>query len=202
MKKVKVYVEGGGDSRDLRARCRRGFGSFFEKASLSGRMPRAIACGSRQAAFDKFRIALHASDEEEFIVLLVDSEGPIAADAGSWLHLKMRDGWNRPDDASDENAHLMVECMENWFLADRAGLAEYFGPGFNRNALPARQDIEGVAKSEVLDGLKNATRKSRKGEYGKGRHSFDILEHADAAGIVAASPHASRLIDTLRKKGS
>ena len=165
-------------------------------------MPRVVACGGRQAAFDKFCAALHSSDEGEFIVLLVDSEGPVAENTKSWLHLKIRDGWSRPDDAADENAHLMVECMENWFLADKAGLAEYFGPGFNRNALPARRDIENVAKSEVLDGLKSATRQSRKGEYGKGRHSFDILEQADAAGITAVSPHARRLVDTLRQRGS
>ena len=202
MVKVKVYIEGGGTGRDLRARCRMGFSSFFEKASLAGRMPRVIACGGRQAAFNKFRAALHSSNEEEFIVLLVDSEGPVTEDTGPWLHLRIRDGWDRPDDASDENAHLMVECMENWFLADKAGLAAYFGPGFNRNALPARRDIESVAKTEVLDGLKNATRQSRKGEYGKGRHSFDILEQADSARIVAASPHTKRLVDTLREKAS
>lgn len=202
MVKVKVYVEGGGTGRDLRTRCRMGFSSFFEKASLAGRMPQVIACGGRQAAFDKFRTALRSSDEEEFIVLLVDSEGAVAEGAGPWCHLRARDGWDRPGDASDENAHLMVECMENWFLADKDGLAAYFGPGFNRNALPARPDIERVSKVEALDGLKNATRRSRKGEYGKGRHSFDILEQADSVRILAASPHASRLVDTLKDKAS
>ena len=179
-----------------------GFSSFFEKASLAGRMPRVIACGGRQAAFDKFRTALHSSNEEEFIVLLVDSEGPVVEGAGPWRHLGTRDGWHRPGDASDENAHLMVECMENWLLADKDGLAAYFGPGFSRSALPARPDIESVPKAEVLEGLRNATRQSRKGEYGKGRHSFDILEQADSARILVASPHASRLIDTLKEKAS
>ena len=179
-----------------------GFSSFFDKASLAGRMPRVVACGGRQAAFDKFRTALHSSNEEEFIVLLVDSEGPVAEGRGPWHHLRTQDGWDRPSAASDENAHLMVECMENWFLADKDGLAAYFGPGFNRNRLPARADVERVAKIRVLDGLKNASRQSRKGEYGKGRHSFDILEQADSVSILAASPHAKRLVDTLKEKAS
>ena len=138
--KVRVYVEGGGDGRELRARCRAGFSSFLEKANLAGRMPGVIACGGRRNAFEKFCIALGASKEEQFIVLLVDSEGPVADGYRSWLHLKTRDGWDRPHDATDEHAHLMVQCMEAWFLADKDGLAAYFGRGFNRNALPRRPE--------------------------------------------------------------
>lgn len=43
---MKIYVEGGGDSKELKTRCRRGFSNFFEKAGLKGRMPRVVACGS------------------------------------------------------------------------------------------------------------------------------------------------------------
>ncbi len=198
--KVKIYVEGGGDGRDLRTRCRMGFGSFFEKANLAGRMPRVIACGGRKTAFDKFRTAFGARKAEEFIVLLVDSEDPVADGAGPWQHLAGRDGWDRPREATDEHAHLMVQCMEAWFLADTDGLAEYFGRDFNRNALPGRREIEEVAKDDALEGLRNATRRCTKGEYGKGRHSFDILEQTDPAKVFDASPHAKRLIDTLREK--
>ena len=31
--------------------------------------------------------------------------------------------------ATDEQAHLMVQCMEAWFLADRETLAAVFGRG-------------------------------------------------------------------------
>ena len=200
--KVKVYVEGGGDSKDLRARCRRGFSSFFEKAGLAGRMPRIIACGGRGSAFDRFRTALGARRDDEFIVLLVDSEGPVAEGSGTWEHLAGRDGWDTPADAADEHAHLMVQCMEAWFLPDRDCLAAFFGHGFNRNLLPAMREIEEVAKNDVLVGLRNATRQSRKGEYGKGSHSFDILERIDPAKVLAVSPHAECLIGTLREKAS
>ena len=198
--KVKVYVEGGGDGKSLRTKCREGFSSFFAKANFAGRMPQIIACGGRKSAFDKFRTAWESRKAEEFIILLVDSEDPVADGSGAWLHLRNRDGWEKPDEARDENAHLMVQCMEAWFLADKDNLAAYFGHGFNRNALPGRQEIEDVAKDDVLGGLKNATRQCKKGEYGKGRHSFDILEQTDPANVMAASPHARRLVETLRQK--
>ena len=200
--KVKVYVEGGGDGKDLRTRCRRGFSFFFEKANLAGRMPQIIACGGRSSAFDKFRRAFESRKAEEFIVLLVDSEDPVADGSGTWRHLRRRDDWERPQDATDEHAYLMVQCMESWFLADKDALATYFGRGFNRNNLPGHKDIEEVAKDDVLDGLKNATRQCKKGEYSKGSHSFGILERIDPGKLLAASPHADCLINTLREKAS
>ena len=163
-------------------------------------MPQVIVSGSRESAFDMFRTALGSRKAEEFIVLLVDSEDPVAESSGPWLHLSTRDRWTKPDEATDENAHLMVQCMEAWFLADKDNLAAYFGHGFNRNALPGRPKIEDVAKEDVLQGLKNATRQCKKGEYGKGRHSFDILERIDPAQVTIASPHADRLIQTMREK--
>ena len=113
----------------------------------------------------------------------------------------MRDGWDKPDDATDDNAHLLVQCMEAWFLADRDHLEVFFGRGFNRDALPGNQNIEEVAKADVLSGLRNATRRCQpKGEYGKGRHSFEILSEIDPSKVQAASPYSERLIDTLRAK--
>ena len=144
-----------------------------------------------------------SSDGREFIVLLVDSEGPVAEGSGPWSHLEASDGWDRPEDATDENAHLMVQCMEAWFLADRSCLATFFGQGFDPNALPGNRNLEEVAKTDVLRGLKKATRQCRpKGEYGKGRHSFDLLSEIDPASVMDASPRASRLVATLRKKAS
>ena len=198
--KLKVYVEGGGEGKSLRTRCRQGFSSFFEKANPAGRMPKIIACGSKTSAFDKFCTALESKKAEEFIVLLVDSEAPVADGSGPWLHLRTRDGWEQPDGAADENAHLMVQCMETWFLADKDCLAAFFGQGFNRKALPGHPEIEDVAKRDVLEGLKRATRQCKKGEYGKGRHSFDILERIDPAQVIGASPYAGRLVQTMREK--
>ena len=200
---AKVYVEGGGDGRKLRARCREGFSSLFGKANLPERMLKIIACGGRQSAYDRFCAALRSSNKQEFIVLLVDSEDAVVGGAGPWRHLRKHDGWDKPEEATDDNAHLMVQCMESWFLADKDGLEAFFGHGFRRNALPGNPDVEEVAKADVLDGLKNATRQCQsKGEYGKGRHSFELLSEVDPAKVLAASPHAKRLVDILLAKAS
>ena len=204
---MKIYVEGGGDSNLLKTACRRGFSEFVQKAGLEGKMPSIVACGGRQAAYDAFSTAVANGKPA---MLLVDSEGPIdstyqqgALDTWTpWEHLKNRegDGWPQPDDTPN-TCHLMVQCMEAWFLADRAALAKYFGQGFNAAALPpAQNSIENIEKREIYQSLKNATKDTKtKGKYDKGEHSFKILELMDPQKVIAASPWAKRFIETLEK---
>lgn len=200
---MKIYVEGGGDSKELKTRCRRGFSNFFEKAGLKGRMPRVVACGSRNDAFDSFCTAL-ANKEEA--LLLVDSEELVAAEyqMGNWDewkpwdHLKSRDNWNKPDRSQDLNAHLMVVCMETWFLTDRETLANYFGQDFQPGSLPKPdRPIESIPKHQLFAGLSRATTRCKKGKYGKGAHSFEILELIDVESVVSNSPWADRLVRYL-----
>ncbi len=199
---VKIYVEGGGDRGELKTRCRQGLSAFFQKARLEGRMPKVIACGSREKALDKFRSAFTKATDNDFIVLLVDSENSVAKGAGPWLHLKGRDNWDKPADATDENAYLMVQCMEAWFFADKEALAKYFGNGFKMNSLPGRLEIEAVSKSDIETGLKMATQQCKKGKYDKGSHSFGILAELNPEKVTNASPHAERFVNTLREKSS
>ena len=197
---VKVYVEGGGDRRELKKECRKGFSTFLRKTKLAGQMPRIIACGGRQKTLDKFCTALAISKSDDFIVLLVDSEGPVMNDP--WFRLKQRDDWDKPEGATDDNAHLLVQCMEAWFLADQDALADFFGAGFNRNTLPQRAKVEDIPKDDLENGLKAATRQCRKGVYHKGNHSFKILAQLDPGEVIKASPHAARLVNTLLGKAS
>lgn len=192
---IKLYVEGGGDSKALRAACREGFGTFIEKAGLSGRMPRIVACGSREKAYDKFKIA-HASQDGTSL-LLVDAERPVDQ-TGPWEHLQgAPDEWPRPAGATDEQCHLMVQIMESWFLADRGALEEFYGQGYRENALSQNPQIERVAKYDVLNGLDRAARDTSKREYNKGSHSFEILAKLDPEKVQNASPHAKRFIEAL-----
>lgn len=163
-------------------------------------MPHIIASGSRQNAYDDFCTALKIVADGEFIVLLVDSEDVVAIGDKPWAHLEARDNWDKPENAAKKNAHLMVQCMEAWFVADRQTMATFFGQNFNANALPTREDVENISKRDLYAVLENTTRNCRKGRYGKGRHSFDILAQIDPAKVMAASPYAKRLIDTLLKK--
>lgn len=201
---VKLYVEGGGDTRSLKAMCREGFTEFFRKTSLNQRKLRVIACGSRQKAYAMFCDALNKAEDEEFIALLVDSESRVNVKNRPWLHLCRFNGdrWRRPDRAHDKNAHLMVQVMESWFLADRDTLAKYFGQNFRASALPKRQDIEKISKQDVLRVLSEATRSCAKGRYSKGAHSFGILAKVSADKVISASPYAARLIQTLTEEAS
>ena len=160
MVSIKLYVEGGGDSKPLKTACREGFRTFIEKAGLSGRMPRIIACGGRDIAYDKFKIA-HVNQDGTSL-LLVDSERPVDQ-AGPWEHLEgAPDEWSRPDGASDDQCHLMVQIMESWFLADRDALEEFYGQGYRENALPQNPQVEQITKRDVLNGLDRAAEKPQK----------------------------------------
>jgi len=200
---IKIYVEGGGDRDSLKRKCRRGFSEFFRKAGLNGRMPRIVASGSRKNAYDDFCVALKNSENDEFIVLLVDSEDPVTTPKEPWSHLKTRDNWDKPPGVTDDNVHLMVQCMEAWLIADSSTLARFFGKDFNSAMLPKTQQIEKVSKSDLYASLEKSTQAlGKKKRYGKGRHSFDILEKIDPKMVMTASPYAKRLIDTLQKKAN
>jgi len=69
--------------------------------------------------------------------------------------------------------------MESWFLADKDGLKKFFGTGFDTSKLPQNTNYESIDKKTLYNGLKNATKKTKKGEYGKGSHSFKILTYLD-----------------------
>lgn len=209
-----LYVEGGGDTASLRSACREGFSKFLQRAGLAGQMPRIVACGGRDNAHDSFCTAIKGGDTA---MLLVDSEALVIAgaqlgDAGKredrehwqpWHHLFQRDGWKKPTDSSDLQCHLMVQCMENWLLADRETLKQFFDPGFKENSLPATANpVELVAKSTVYQALADATHACKtKDPYGKGEHSFKLLALIDPEKVQRASPWALRLVEALQKYG-
>jgi uncharacterized protein DUF4276 len=192
---VKVYVEGGGNS--ARYGMPPGFQEFFERAGLRDRLPRVVPSGGRQKTYDAFCVALE-NPGNDTPLLLVDCEAPVQQ-PGPWEHLKQRAGdeWDRPRGATDEQVHLMVQCMEAWFLADPDSLETFYGDGFRSNALRAWPNLENVPKADVMSALGAATRNcSTKGEYSKGQHSFKILAQIDPA-KVRASFYAARLLNTL-----
>ena len=198
---VHIYVEGGG-SGALKSECRRGFAEFFGKFLPAGKRPKVIPCGSRNEAFDDFCTALRKS-RGEHIVLLVDAEAPISPGQTIWTHLKQQDRWEPPNGATEENTHLMVQCMESWFLADSETLATFFGQGFQASALPRNPNIEAVPKQDVLQTLMAATRQVKtKGTYSKSGHSFQILALIDPAKVRRASPHVERLAVALLRFAS
>lgn len=197
MVKAILYVEGGSRGK-LESECRKGFSAFFGKVGLQGRLPKVIACGSRGDAHKRFRKALSEETSSETPFLLVDSEYPVKDSHSSWQHLQSRDKWQRPKEATEDRAHLMVQCMESWFLADVDALKSYFGNDFRPDRIREREDIENIAKENVITQLKSASQDCKKGAYDKGSHSFAILESIDPENVIRRSRRAKRLIDTLK----
>ncbi len=191
---VLIYVEGGFQG-STKSACRQAFRLFLEKVIRPGSF-QVRASGDRASTFQDFRAALrrHPGD---YVILLVDSEEAVTTD--SWEHLRTRvgDGWQRPAGTADDQAHLMVQTMEAWLLVDKPTLIAYYGQGFLAASLPGQANVELIAKRSVFDALQHASRHTKKGEYHKTRHGFDLLELIDPGKVRTASHHAARLFAVL-----
>lgn len=196
MVRVTIYVEGGGERSELRARCREGFSKLIEKLGFAGRMPKIVACGGRNDAFNMFCNSITSSRNDEFPLLLVDSEDPITT-SGPWDHLR-RDGWNRPIGAEDDQAQMMVTCMETWIMADRATLRRFFGSYLREEALIPVVGLEMRSRQELLESLKSATNDcGRNRGYNKGKISFQILAELNPESLEEYLPYFGRFKETL-----
>jgi hypothetical protein len=195
--KILIYVEGGYQG-STKAACRLAFRTFFEKI-IPSRFFQVIASGDRAKAYRDFCVAV-IQHPDHYVVLLVDSEEAVVA--GPWQHLATRRGdrWHRPHGVTDDQAHLMVQVMESWFLADRQVLIAYYGQGFLANSLPGHANIEQIPKRDVLRLLKHASRQTPKKEYHKTRHAFHLLEQIDPQRVRVASHHADRLLTVLARE--
>ncbi|WP_169977720.1 DUF4276 family protein [Tautonia rosea] len=214
--RVVIFFEGGGTGR-IDREVRQAFKRFLDRAGFRGGMPAVVPCGSRTAALKSFETESTRPGSDVWPILLVDSEAPVLLEHREkpWDHLATvvvaggsdrSKQLTRPHEARNDHAFLMVQCMESWFLADPEWLARYFGQQFHAGSVPAGNNVEGIDVARVMDGLKSATRHCKKdkrySEKTKGRHSFEILAGLDPTKVERASPHAKRLFDTLRAKGS
>ncbi len=195
MVRVRIFIEGGGTASD--EVFTEGWRKFFVAAGLLGQMPRVVRGEGREQTFDKFKTALQRRRPDELPILLVDSEGPVAAGHSPWHHLRNWDNWERPQGADNDSAYLMVQIMETWFLADREALRGFFGPQLNENHFREWPDLEEVHKDSALNALERATSNCQK-PYRKGRVSFELLGQIDPQRVAEACPHAGQLMDYLR----
>jgi len=195
-----IFIEGGGDSKELQIRCRAGFRKLLERCGLSGRMPRLVPCGGRNAAFDDFSHAHDSASERDYVALWVDSEDPMADIEKAWEHLEARDGWDAPIGSRDNQVLLMVTCMETWISTDRHTLRKHYGANLQHSALPALTDMESRDRHAIQDALIHATRNCSNA-YAKGKRSFDVLGQLDPAVLRQHLPAFARceriLLETL-----
>ncbi len=137
------------------------------------------------------------ADSGEIVVLLVDSEAPVTAPTPV-EHLRTRRGdeWDMTGIPADR-VHLMVQTMETWIVADPEELADYYGQGFDGNALPTAADLETVGKDDIAQALVRATRRTGKGSYKKIEHASSLLARIDPAKARRRCRHCERLFSVL-----
>ncbi|MFH1028181.1 MAG: DUF4276 family protein [Pseudomonadota bacterium] len=195
MKKV-IYLEGGGDSKELHTRCREGFRKLLEKCGYEGKMPRLVACGGRGAAFADFQSAHESRAPEDFIAMMIDSEKPLDDPEAAWSHLINRDDWEKPPGAADEQVLFMTTCMETWIIADRDSLSSHYGSGLQVSKLPPLADIEERNRHDIQNSLFHATRNC-KNAYQKGKRSFDVLSKLKPDALKPHLPSFRRNLEIL-----
>jgi hypothetical protein len=196
--KTTIYIEGGGDTRQLHSELRQGFKSLFESSGLKGRLPKVVACGSRNDAYHDFKIAFLSKDVNEKVLLLVDSEDLVGSST-KWEHVKYRDNWDKITGSNEEEIFFMTVCTESWFLADTEGMSQFFGRGFDITKLPQNSDLEEITKKILYSGLKNATKNSSKGVYGKGQHSFKILTFLNTQKVKNHGKYSKEFFEYLHE---
>lgn len=196
---AKIYLEGGGDSKDLHILCRQGgFRQLMESAGFSGKMPRLVSCGGRDAVYEDFKTA-HQQNSTDYIAMLIDSEDPVDDLERTWDHLGKRDHWEQPDGSDDQQVLFMATCMETWILSDRVTLRQHYGHDLQESALSPLENLEQRNRHEVQENLKHATRNCSNA-YQKGKRSFEVLGKLDPATLETHLEAFRRMKRILNEK--
>jgi citrate synthase len=208
VKSIAIYVEGGGDTVQQKVELRTGFDALLSAQKDAARAKRLgwklVFCGGRTQTHDAFINASRQSSKDELILLLVDSEGPVKSETADKKqnaierknHLSERDRWDLKD-IPPQNIHLMIQCMEAWIVADAEALIAYYQKDFHQNKLPNRTNLEEEPKESVYKKLAEATRDTKKGEYGKIKHASQLLALIDPAKVASRCPRFKTFAEWL-----
>ena len=204
VKEIQIYIEGGAKGQDRAAsvELRKGFAEFFgeliERAREKNLRFRSIICGSTEITCKIFTQA-KKNTPNDFLILLVDSDTAVDEKEKSKIFLQNNPKLKKCDlKAVEENqCHLMVQMMESWFLADVEALKNYFGKDFKENKLRKNKKVEEIAKSDVLDSLKEATKETQKGVYHKIQDGAKLLELINPQKVRAAAPRCDELFKAI-----
>lgn len=198
-----IFIEGGGDSKDLKRRCREGFNKLLVKCGFDGKMPRLIACGGRDAVFDKYQIGLAQKGSNDYVAMWIDSEEPMENVELAWEHLQKVTtvtAWNQPAEASDDQVLFMTTCMETWIVADRNILKKHYGSKLQESALPpVLPELEKRKRHDVQDKLEHATRNCSNA-YKKGERSFKVLGRLMPDTLKNSLPSFARVCRILEER--
>jgi hypothetical protein len=187
---IRIYFEG---DRSLKP----GFDAFF--AEIKNRAGKRhcnfhlVAGRSGETACRYFGLAL-GTTSDAWNILLRDSEGPAGANSSAALCRKH--GW---DQVHADSIFWMVEMMEAWFHADKEALQKFYGNGFKESALKKNPNVEEIPKTDLEDGLREATKNTLKGDYfdNKTSHGPKLLGAIKPDSVRKASPNCQRLFDAV-----
>jgi len=185
---IRIYYEG---DKCLRPGFRAFLDEIVDRARTRRCAVKLIATGGTPARDFTIAIKKHV---DAWNILLLDSDGPYSDVRTSSL---ISEGWAN---THRDSIFWMVEMMESWFHADKDALQEYYGEGFNREALKANPHVEQISKKDLEDGLKAATRNTKKGEYHKTKHAPGLLESIGPHHVRQAAPNCERLFSTALRK--
>jgi len=188
------------------------FQRFFahQRKRLHGRYAFLVVMeGSNSQTVDRWRWRRTHRDEQDIVLLLLDSEGEVGASdfevpAGCRAFLTV-------DDLQSGDVFFMTQLMESWFLTHVEKLASIYGKEFDARRLPAvpkakrptaaGKAVEAVPKQNVLTGLSAATRETLKGAYERTRAKTtvapEMLEEMVASRVAESSYHLRRLLERL-----
>lgn len=196
MSGIRILVEGGGETNvSGRAELRVAFDALISVQKEAARKKRmrwdTSFHGSRGETAKEFAKALKRKSAD-FVVLVVDAEDEVRSEIPSRptpaervKHLLDRDQWvEELSKANPEHVHLMTQCMEAWVFADEEKVAEFYGQGFKKSALPKRKELDAEPKKMLYSCIEKATKDTKKIAYGKIKHASELLRIARPAKVA------------------
>ncbi|HEV2854060.1 MAG TPA: DUF4276 family protein [Thermoanaerobaculia bacterium] len=200
VREIRIYIEGGGNDRLSWRKIRAGFGEFFDSLRRLARSHRIewsiITGGPRSETFKEFRMGIKRHPDA-FNVLLVDSESPVGLPRR--IHLQQQDRWDMSS-LQEDQCHLMVQAIEAWLVADPDAMAEFYGQGFRRNALPRQEDVEAIAKGDLMAKIESAVKDTQKRTYKKIDHCAELLKRLNPQRVRVRAHHCDLLFKTLEAR--
>ncbi len=185
-----IYLEGGAsgrNSKDLTIRCQQAFRLLMERMGITSGRPRLVACGGRNAVYERFCIE-HGAGKASYVGTWIDAEEPMADIEQAWRHLgevTTVARWPRPAGAEDEQVLFMTTCSETWIVADRVTLRDHYKQ-LNENPLPAIPNLEHRSRQSVYQALLTATH-ACSNAYAKRATVFGSIRGVKSGGLATTS---------------
>ena len=112
---IRIYTEGGGDSKTQKSDLRSGFDAFLsslkDKVRESRGKWRCVPSGGRNNTYSDFIDAIDMHPDAE-VFLLVDSEEPVKTNPKTFLiDREAKNGWERGEADLLEKSHLSCEQL-------------------------------------------------------------------------------------------